>query len=89
MNAGLQDSAETGHGKTYTIVHLAHALTKHHIMKAYWGNEGIAPRILDLSIEWRWVVIFTRRPLYTQGSNHWYPLDTRMGGPQIGTGRDS
>jgi hypothetical protein len=24
-------------------------LIKHHAMKTYWGGEGIAPRILDLS----------------------------------------
>jgi len=23
-------------------------LTEHHVMKAYWGSGGIAPRILDL-----------------------------------------
>jgi len=28
-------------------------LTKHHAMKTYWGNGGIAPHILDLSTRWR------------------------------------
>jgi len=39
-------------------------LTEHHVMKAYWGSEGIAPRILDRGIRWRWLVSFTSRPLY-------------------------
>jgi hypothetical protein len=48
-------------------------------MKAYWGNGGIAPRILDLATRWRWVVGLTPQPLY--------PLDTRLGGPQSQSGR--
>jgi len=28
-------------------------LTKHHAMKTYWGNGGIAPRILNLGTRWR------------------------------------
>jgi len=28
------------------------------------GSGGIAPRILNLSTKWRWVVSFTPRPLY-------------------------
>jgi hypothetical protein len=31
------------------------------------------------------VVSFTPRPLYPQGKSPWYPLDRRLGGPQIGT----
>jgi len=34
-------------------VKLSLCLTKHHIMKAYWGSGGIAPHILDLSTRWR------------------------------------
>jgi hypothetical protein len=26
-------------------------LTEHHVMQAYWGRRGIAPRILDLGNE--------------------------------------
>jgi hypothetical protein len=43
-------------------------------MKTYWGSGGIAPRILDLSTRWRWVVSFTPRPLYPRGrepGTHW------------------
>jgi hypothetical protein len=36
---------------------------------------------------WRWVVSFTRRPLYPQGKSPWYPLDRRLGGPQSRSGR--
>jgi hypothetical protein len=62
-------------------------LTKHHAMKTYWGCRGIAPRIPDLGIRWRWVVSFTPRPLYPQRKSPWYPLDRRLGGPQSRSGR--
>jgi hypothetical protein len=39
-------------------------LAEHHVMKAYCGNGGIAPRILDLGTRWRRVVSFTSRALY-------------------------
>jgi hypothetical protein len=55
-------------------------------MKAYWGNEGIAPRILGIGTRWRWVVSFTTRLLYPQGKSLWYPLN-RLGGPQGRSGR--
>jgi hypothetical protein len=29
------------------------ATTEHHVLKAYWGSENIAPRILDLGTNWR------------------------------------
>jgi hypothetical protein len=63
-------------------------LTKHHAMKTL-GSGGIAPRILDFGIRWRWVVSFTPRPLYPQGKSPWYPLDRRLGEPQSRSGRDS
>jgi hypothetical protein len=56
-------------------------------MKAYWENEGIAPRILDLGTRWRWVVSFTPRPFYSQGKSRWYPLDRKLSGPQKRSGR--
>jgi hypothetical protein len=34
-------------------VKLSLCLTKHHTMKTYWGNGGIAPHILDLGPAWR------------------------------------
>jgi hypothetical protein len=33
------------------------------------------------------VVGFMPRPLYPQGKIPWYPLDTRLGGPQSRSGR--
>jgi len=33
------------------------------------------------------VVNFTPRPLDPQGKSPWYPLDLRLGGPQIRSGR--
>jgi hypothetical protein len=38
-----------------------------------WGSEGIAPRILNLGIRWRWMVSSTLRPLYHR-KNPQYPL---------------
>jgi hypothetical protein len=43
-------------------------------METYWRSRGIAPRILDLSTRWEWMVSFTPRPLYSHGkapSTHW------------------
>jgi hypothetical protein len=58
-------------------------------MKIYWGIGDIAPLILWRRHRWRWVVSFTPRLLYPQGKNPWYPLDRRLGGPQIPSGRGS
>jgi hypothetical protein len=56
-------------------------------MKAYWRSGSIAPHILDLGNNWRWVVSFTPQLLYPQGKSLWYPLDRRLGGPQNRSGR--
>jgi hypothetical protein len=63
-------------------------ITEQHAIKAYWGSGGIAPRILDLGSRCRWVVSFTPQPFYPQGKCSWYPLVTRLGGPQNRSGRD-
>jgi hypothetical protein len=55
-------------------------------MKAYWGSDGIAPHILDLSTRWKWVVSFTPWLLYPQGKSPWYPLDRRLGWPHSWSG---
>jgi hypothetical protein len=34
---------------------------KHHTIKTYWWSGSIAPYILNLGIEWSWVVSFTPR----------------------------
>jgi hypothetical protein len=62
-------------------------LTEHHPMKTYWGSGGIARRILDFGIRWRWTISFTPWPLYPQGKSHWYPLGRRLGVPQSRSGR--
>jgi len=41
-------------------------LMKHHAIKICWGNEGIAPPILNLGATWKWVVSFKHRPFYRQ-----------------------
>jgi hypothetical protein len=56
-------------------------------MKANRGSGSIALRILDLGIRWRWVVSFAPRPLYSQENRPWYPLDRRLDGLQILSGR--
>jgi hypothetical protein len=38
-------------------------LIKHHAMKTDWMIWGTAPRILNLSTRWKWVVNFMLRPL--------------------------
>jgi hypothetical protein len=48
------------------------------------GSGGIAPRILDLSTRWTWVVSFTTQPLYLQGKNPYYLLNRRCVGPRAG-----
>jgi hypothetical protein len=45
------------------------------------GEWRHSSTILDLGTRWRWVVSFTPQPLYPQ-----YPLDGRLGGPQIQSG---
>jgi len=47
-------------------VELSLRLTKYHAIKTCWGSGDIAPRILDLSTSWRWVVSFTPRQLYSR-----------------------
>jgi hypothetical protein len=68
-------------------VKLSLCVTKHHAMKTYGGNGGVAPRILDFGTRWRWVVSFTPRPVHLQGKSPWYPLDRRLSGPQSRSGR--
>jgi hypothetical protein len=60
---------------------------KYHALKTYWGSGGIAPRILDLGIRWKWVVSFTPRPLYPRSKSPRHPLDLRLGGPPSRSGR--
>jgi hypothetical protein len=61
-------------------------LIKHHTMKAYWGNGGVASRSLNLGTRFRWVVGFMPQPLYSRGKIPRYPLDRRLGGPQSRSG---
>jgi hypothetical protein len=51
------------------------------------GVEVWLHTFFDLGTRWRWVVSFTPLPLYPQGKNPFYPLDRRLGGPQIRSGR--
>jgi len=48
---------------------LSLCLTKHHAMKTYLENGGIASRILDPGTRWS----FTSLPPYPQGKSPWYP----------------
>jgi len=52
------------------------------------GSEDIiSPHILILGTRRRWFISFTPWPLYSQGKNPRYPLDSRLGGPQSQFGR--
>jgi hypothetical protein len=63
-----------------------HFLIKHHANKTYWRSGSIAPRILDLSTRWKWVVSFTSLPLYPRINNPPYQLNRRLDEPQIRSG---
>jgi len=63
-------------------------LTKYHDIKGDWSG-GIAPIIFSLDPVWRWVVSFTPRPRYPREKRPCYPLDRRLGGPQITKGKKS
>jgi hypothetical protein len=50
---------------------------------SYMGSNSMAALIHNLSKRWRWVVSFLMPcPLFCQGNNCWYTLNTRVGGPQ-------
>jgi hypothetical protein len=70
--------------KVNVKVNLSVCLTNHRAVRTYWRSGGIAPFILDLGTRWMWVVSFTLRPPYSQGKIPHYPLDRKLGGPQIG-----
>ena len=52
-------------------------------MKAYRGNRGIAPLILDHGTKWTWVINFTPRSLYLR-KNHGTHLIRGWVGPRAG-----
>jgi hypothetical protein len=59
-----------------------------HATKAYSRSRGIAPLILNLCSERRWVVSFTPLPLYPRKRIPVaYSLKMRLGGPQPRSGR--
>jgi hypothetical protein len=43
------DTASLHKGKVFPGLFLS----EHHVMEAYWGRGGIAPRILDFGTRWR------------------------------------
>jgi len=51
-------------------------------MKTHGGMEVIVPCILNLGTGWRWVVSTRLWLVYPWGKSPWYPLDSRLGGPQ-------
>jgi hypothetical protein len=56
-------------------------------MKAYWGSEGITPRIIDLGIDGgEWSASRIGR-FTTPGKEPLVPLDRRLSGPQSRSGR--
>jgi hypothetical protein len=60
---------------------------KHHAMKECGGCRGMALRILNFSVRWKWVVSFTLRSLYPRVKGHRYLLNRRLGGHCCQRGR--
>jgi hypothetical protein len=50
------------------------------------GGWRYSSTTLDLHTVRRWTISFTPRPLCPQGNSPWYPLEMRMGGPQVWSG---
>jgi hypothetical protein len=48
-----------------------------HVVKAYGGNRGMPPLILNIGTKWRWVVGFTPRPLEHPGK---FPIPVKKEG---------
>jgi hypothetical protein len=44
-----------------------------------WRSGCVDPRIPDLGISWRWVISFTRRPLYPPGKESPIPIEQEAG----------
>jgi hypothetical protein len=63
-------------------VKLSLCLMKHNAVKTY----GEWTSILNVGSRWRWVVIFTVRPVYPRGKCPRYPLDRRLGRPHSQSG---
>ena len=59
---------------------------KDKVMKACVDIEGIAVLIPTFDTGWRWVVLFTLRPLNHCGKSYQYLLKLRLGWPQIRPG---
>jgi hypothetical protein len=51
------------------------------------GEWRYSSTIVHFGARWRWMVRFTPRPLYARGNNSPYPLDRRLCGIQIQSGR--
>jgi hypothetical protein len=50
---GMKKGREKQVGGRKVKVKSSLCLNKYHAMKTYWGNENIAPRILNLGTRWR------------------------------------
>jgi hypothetical protein len=55
-------------------------------MKAYKGRKEEDPFIINLGTRQELVVKFTSRPFYLQGKTARYPLNRRLGEPQLRSG---
>lgn len=62
-----------------SAVHRMYQFLKQHIMKT---SGDITPSILNLRVQWRWVVSFVLLLLYLRGRGHHYLLGKRLGGPR-------
>jgi hypothetical protein len=56
-------------------------------MKAYWVCRYSSTHSLVSAVDGGKWSASQHQPLYPQGKSPWYPLDTRLGGPQSYSGR--
>ena len=56
-------------------------------IEGMWESRGMVPVILDIDTRLRSVASFTLRPPFYQENNSWYPMNMRLGGPQIPSGK--
>jgi len=54
----------------FIVVNCHCALTEHQARKVFGGVEAQLHAFFDLGTRWRWVVSFTRRPLYPHWTSH-------------------
>jgi len=76
--AGAHDAFPENRYLENVKVKMSLCLTKHHVMKKYWGSGRIAPCILFLGTRWRWVVKLHAPAVSPQRKSPTFPLHRRL-----------